>query len=224
MSTKERTREDEMIDYVRSKVLLLQTQYARPDEQPTSWASATMATLRRADPAMPGDDPALWEVVFDHLPSALTNPGSDEPSRYEAAAHAALCLYAVHQQSRSEAMHKKDERFGEAVRSLGRSRAREGEQLSAGVIRRFHVAGTANTAARRLAEVRALLTMMRSATPGIPLDYGLLARDLLRLSHPATAPGVRLTWGRDLRRALPKSTSATGDGSPETSAPTDPAA
>ncbi|MDO5697171.1 MAG: type I-E CRISPR-associated protein Cse2/CasB [Dermatophilus congolensis] len=214
------SRDDVLVDYVRRRVVTLQQQYARGGTQPTAFAAGTMAALRRADPRLPGDDPALWEFVLGEIPEGLTKPGSQTPTPYESAAHAALCLYAVHQQSRTEPMHVLGRRFGQGVRDLARQRAGEREPLSPGVVKKFQVIGTAVTPARRLGSLRSLLTLMRSASPGIGLDYGLLARDLRRLSDPALAPGVRLAWGRDLRRLVSPGDGA--DATPDTPAnPTD---
>ena len=50
---------------------------------------------------------------------------------------------------------------------------------------------------QRAQALRALVTLMRSGQPPVPLDYGQLAADLflLRTRH---AHSVRLRWGRGL--------------------------
>src|SRR4051812_25908583 len=61
-----------------------------------------LAALRRAVTGTPGEDPRTWELtVADVSPWAR----DDEPTAAELAAHAALTLYAVHQQSQGRAMH-----------------------------------------------------------------------------------------------------------------------
>ncbi|GAB79424.1 CRISPR-associated protein, Cse2 family [Austwickia chelonae] len=185
--------------YVQSRVLRLQEAYARGGQQPTSYGSATMAALRRADPTCPGDDPAVWEITLGDLPATLAG-GGDAPSRAERAIHAALCLYATHQQSRGDGVHRSGVRFGQAVRQLAMVRG-DGRELDGSVVARFHQAGAAASDRRRLTVMRTLVTLMRAERgAGIHLDYGLLARDLYDLSSPRTASRVRLAWGRDLRR------------------------
>lgn len=191
-------RRADLASLVRAQVKRLQREYARGGEQPTSWGAATLSALRRADPALPGDDPAVWQITLDALPESLAGRG-DEPSRAESAIHAALCLYATHQQSRIDGVHVDGRRLGQAVRALARARA-VNEELDSSVVNRLHQLGTATTTRRRHTVLRSLLTLMRAErSSATALDYGLLARDLYSLENPQTAPGVRLVWGRDLR-------------------------
>ncbi|WP_116114834.1 type I-E CRISPR-associated protein Cse2/CasB [Austwickia chelonae] len=191
----------DIAQYVHSKVSRLQREYARGGEQPTAYGASTMAALRRADPNMPGNEPAVWEITLGELPDSLAGSSrNDRPSQAEKAIHAALCLYAVHQQSRSDGVHRPGTRFGQAVRQLAWERG-DKKELDSSVIAKFHQAGSAATERRRLAVMRTLLTLMRAErSAGIGLDYGLLACDLYDLSSPRSASRVRLSWGRDLRR------------------------
>ena len=151
-----------------------------------------LARLRRAVTSAPGADPATWGETLSGMPEALLGRG-DEPSAHERAAHAAITVYAVHQQSQSTAMHRAGQSLGTAVRTLGqRTSADEA------VRRRFQALGTATSLPETLHHLRGLVTHLRSK--GIALDYGRLARDLRLLQRPATADGVRLAWGRDYYR------------------------
>lgn len=211
-------RRDALVGHVQRRVRHLQHAYARGAEQPTSYGAATIAGLRRADPLTPGDDPAVWQITLGDLPEALLGHG-DEPSREESAVHAALCLYAVHQQSRPDGVHTEGRRLGQAVRALAEHRAVE-QELDSSVVNRLHQLGSATTARRRMSVLRSLLTLMRTdRTSATNLDYGLLARDLYDLADPNRAAGVRLVWGRDLRHRPPNDDEgrpASDDGSEHT--------
>lgn len=186
-----RSPDQQLSRHVTARVLWLQQGYLA--DRPK--AVASMAQLRRAVTAEPGDDPSVWFDIFDAFPVQLLGH-TDEPSTAERAAHAAITMFAVHQQSRSEPMHHKDTSLGAAVRILGRDNASEDATL-----RRFHALGTASSLPETLHHLRGLVTQLRGAAVG--LDYGRLARDLRRLQHPLTAPGVRLDWGRAYYRNRP---------------------
>lgn len=205
--------EEHIAHHVRGKVTRLQSQYAAgPGAQPTSWAAQSLANLRRANPLAVGDDPAVWELVFDGMSTALMGH-EDAPSRSERMIHAALCLYAHHQQSQTHPVHEPGARPGLALGRLARARASSREELSPGVAARVHATATATTAEKRLHELRGLILLMRAERPPINLDYGLLAVDLYRLDQPGTAPWVRLGWARDLHRKphCPEDASAARD-------------
>lgn len=184
--------------HVGRTVARLQAMYARGvGEQPTSQGAQVLAALRRADPGSPGDDPAVWGAVFDGMPTEVIGHG-DDPSRAERAAHGAICLYALHQQSHSDPVHRLGARPGQAFGRLARARATGHDSLNVSVVARVHAASTANTSAKRLHELRGLISLLRAETPTIQIDYGRLAVDLYRLSWPRSAPSVRLAWARDL--------------------------
>ncbi|MFV0429613.1 MAG: type I-E CRISPR-associated protein Cse2/CasB [Arachnia sp.] len=160
----------------------------------TSWAQRTLAELRRADPAAPGADPALWEVTLNNMPEGLAGRG-DAPSWAESAIHASLVLYAVHQQGASLPMHVSGVGLGDAVRRV--SYARSGSDWDPGTISRFHALARAQSSAIRLHHLRGLVTLMRGEK--VPLDYGQLASDLWLLNTRG-ADRVMLRWGRQLHR------------------------
>ena len=180
--------DQQLARHVTAHVVRLQEGYLANRPQ----AVASLARLRRAVTAEPGGDPSVWFEIFDGFPDSLLGH-TDEPSAAERAAHAAITIYAVHQQSRVEPMHRKGVSLGAAVRLLGQKTASEEATL-----RRFHALGTASSLPETMHHLRGLATQLRGASVG--LDYGRLARDLNRLQNRRTAPGVRLEWGRDYYR------------------------
>jgi CRISPR system Cascade subunit CasB len=87
-------------------------------------------------------------------------------------------------------MHRPGPSIGAAARALARRTT-----SAPGVRRRFEALGTATTFEEASHHARGLISQLR--TQGIPLDYGLLADQLVGLLHPASADRVRLSWGRD---------------------------
>lgn len=158
---------------------------------------ARLARLRRAVTAEPGSIPDVWAdtvgVVQDE-PDLIRYERDDRPSDYERAAHEAITLYALHQQSKSTAVHRDGISLGAAARRLAQATGREDA-----VRARFHAVAAAETAAGVRHHLRALVTMLRSE--GIQLDYARLAVDLRQLHGRVGADRVRLRWGRDFHRA-----------------------
>lgn len=165
-------------------------------------AVAKLARLRRGLGKPPGAIPELWQVVFDGLP-ASSDRGVAAPTFDENAAYTALTLYATHQQSRLEPMHHPGQSLGNAVRILRHSVRRSGGSEEA-VCRRFESLGTAIDFSEIAHHGRGLVSLLR--THAIPLDYGLLAEELLWLQLPGHANRVRLAWGRDFYRSTDNNT------------------
>ncbi len=200
------TRADALRDAVRQRVEGLQAAYLQDD----SAATATLARLRRCDPAEPGSEPSVWAITLGGLPEQLTDFRAEGPTASERAAHAAVVLYALHQQGhRGDDIHRRGVRLGSAVGQLARARA-QGEDLDRSVVQRFHQVALANEFASRLQFLRGLIVLMRSEK-GIALDYGLLAADLGRLADPrADHAGVLTRWARDLHfKPAPTTTNTT---------------
>jgi CRISPR system Cascade subunit CasB len=177
--------------FVDEKVTHIQNGYVRYPQSAES--RAALAKLRRGVGREPG-------TVAEVLPLTV-NPDArsdqDGPTADERAIHAALTLYAVHQQSQDRRMHVPGTPFGAA---LGRIRFRDGEE-NPGVVRRFQALGTAGGFTESMAHARALITLLRGV--GVGFDYGRFATDLVQLQDPARAAGVRLRWGRDFYRTRP---------------------
>lgn len=188
--------------HIGGRITALQKRY-RADEP---GAAADLARLRRAIRTAPGADPAVWSVMFERWPASL-QATSDEPTWAENAAHAAVCLFAVHQQSsRDKDMHlpsTENERgptLGAAVGSLSRGLGPDAEKA---VKRRFDAVVTATDLTEILHHGRGLITQLRAAK--VPLDYGRFAADLYRLQTPWGADQVRLQWARDYYQSLSRS-------------------
>lgn len=193
-----------LADFVTEKVEALQRSYLSTHGGPRRpAATASLARLRRAASRAPGADPLVWGDTLDGLP--IEYHGSDgEATAAEYAAHAAITLYAVHQQSKQTRMHQRGVSLGRAVARLATVNAPGGAtapQKDAAVVRRFLALGTASSIDETLHHARGLITQLRSA--GIPLDYGLLAYHVARLQRPRLSDGVRLDWGRDFYFSAP---------------------
>ncbi len=164
-------------------------------------ARADIAKLRRALGKPAGSVPEAWEYTVAVVPSSL-QWDRDEPSRAEEAAHAALTLFAQHQQSMNGPAHQHAVSFGRAVGRL----AQVEERSRQAVTRRFMAVATAGSVGEMLTHMRGLITQLRSAQIGF--DYARLADDLLGLLTPGRAQRVRLAWGRDFyRTTTPETTS-----------------
>lgn len=173
-------------ELIARRIAVLQQQYLAG----TSKGVSDLAVLRRSATQPPGADPRTWELTL-----ADVSPGArgDDATTAEVAAHAAMTLYALHQQSRSQPMHRGGAGLGGAVRALGRATGAE-----EAVRRRFEALGTAATFPELLHHARGLVRQLRSS--GLPLDYGRLTQDLVDWQDPARASSVRLRWGRDYHR------------------------
>jgi CRISPR system Cascade subunit CasB len=175
-----------LADLVAQRVGALQAHYLAG----TSTGVAQLAALRRAVASPVGADPQTWELTVAGVsPWARDDDATDD----ERAVHAALTLYALHQQSRDRPMHRAGSGLGAAVMALGAA-----TQSNAAVRRRFESLGTAATFSELLHHARGLVRQLRSAA--IPLDYARLALDLRDWQDPARSASVRLRWGRDYHR------------------------
>lgn len=170
-------------------------------------AVATLAKLRRGAGKPVEAVPELVGLTLDHRFYERFSVSDPRTEDAEAAAHEALTLYALHQQSKREkGMHRRGRDLGGAVRRL----------MPAGDIdeplrRRFVQAGSAAHHATRLDRLRGIVQLLRAED--IPLDYGLLADQL----HDArTRPGaerVRRAWGRGFQAYRPQEAGGTAAGS-----------
>ncbi|MFI5799040.1 type I-E CRISPR-associated protein Cse2/CasB [Streptomyces sp. NPDC051677] len=162
---------------------------------------AALARLRRGAGRDAADLPDLWTLVdTSPLYARLDDvrPLSEEELvRAENALHAALTLWAMHQQSRGAHMHRPHARggpggpagLGAAVRRL-----MPPDGIDEPVRKRLVRAGTAPDLTSLSQRLRDLIVLLRRAD--IPLDYGLLAGQLYAWQWPGGADTVRREWGR----------------------------
>ena len=73
----------------------LQARYRRNEAR----ARGELAALRKGANRPPGELPEIWELTSVHVPDYA----GDAPTWEETAVHTAMTLYAVHQQSQTEA-------------------------------------------------------------------------------------------------------------------------
>ncbi len=152
---------------------------------------AALAHLRANVGREPGADPRIWNLTVDGMPG---DPRGDQASFEERAVHAALTLFAVHQQSRPTGMHQHGVGLGQAVSRLDRIRGGGDAEHTSPVRRRFDAVVTSESLGEAVHHLRGLVTQLRSE--GIGLDYGMLAGDLDQLQRPGGADAVRRRWAR----------------------------
>jgi CRISPR system Cascade subunit CasB len=143
-----------------------------------------LADLRRGIGREPGTVPEMWPYYTSLRPNG-------ELSERLRAEHAALCLFASHQQSQSTSMHRAGIGLGNAMAVLRRSDKFSGEAVD----RRFTAAATATSFTEIVAHLRGLVTQLRSLPKAQPLDYTRLVYDLLDWQDPEKTATVRRRWG-----------------------------
>jgi CRISPR system Cascade subunit CasB len=167
-----------------------------PSPQRQAHSMAVLARLRRGVGKPPGS-------VADILGFTLANEfvgrdATDEPTKAETAAHIAMTLYAVHQQSQAGSMHKRGQGLGRAIRRLHPD---EPGSPPPPVVRRFQALVTAETLEELVHHARGMVQLLRAGKPtGFPLDYGQLADQLLRWQSSDGPARVRMVWARDFYR------------------------
>jgi CRISPR system Cascade subunit CasB len=193
---KGRPRRTRLGDHVARTVGSLQARVLR--NPPVPQAISALARLRRAIGRDPGFDYTLEDYLY--VPDELLHTRQVETATdQDHAVHDAVSLYALHQQSRQERMHVDGRGLGRAVAEL--VQASDGPD---GVRRRFAALGTASTYPESIHHLRGLITMLRGHQ--IPLDYGLLAEDLVTLRRPTGRQQVQAIWGREFFRGRSQTT------------------
>ncbi|MER5991517.1 type I-E CRISPR-associated protein Cse2/CasB [Streptomyces viridosporus] len=173
-------------------------------------AVAALARLRRGAGREAGETPDLWNLIDTgplHTPAEGTRLlNEQELIRAENALHAALTLWAFHQQSRGIPMHRRHTRerpggLGAAVRRL-----MPADGVDEPVRKRLVRAGTAPDLVTLTQRLRDIVALLRR--DDVPLDYALLAGQLYLWQWPDGPAAVRRRWGRSFheqRRSRPTS-------------------
>ncbi|SDM82771.1 type I-E CRISPR-associated protein Cse2/CasB [Allokutzneria albata] len=157
---------------------------------------AALARLRRAVGKPVG---SIGDVLQHTTHEHFAGPDAgDEATPAERAAHIAMTLYAVHQQSQNQRMHQRGWGIGRAMRAL------HPEEPAApnAVLHRFQRLGTSDSLDELTHHARGVVQLLRAAQ--IPLDYALLTDELLTWQRPGGAARVRLRWGREFYRTTPR--------------------
>ena len=175
-------------EFVNRKIGSLQARYLASG----STARAELAQLRHAVGKPVGSVPTVWDLTLQGVPGT-DNWTSDRPTRNEIASHLTMTLYATHQQSKSIGMHRRGWGVGRSTRLLA-DRSHSGDAVR----RRFEVLGTSESIEEVSIHARGLVGQLRASD--IPLDYGLLADQLVSMQFPEGFNRVRLQWGRDFYR------------------------
>lgn len=173
---------------------------------------AALARLRRAGASQPGVSPEIWEYWPGDPATSIRNTSGSTASAghatpQEIAAHHALTLWALHQQSKADFMH--DVRrtgdgspmscsFAEAVQKLSKRRDGDREPGNLGPVRRrFVTVARAQSIDAMVTHARGLIQQLRDE--GIAFDYGRFAEDLLRFQLPGERSRVQRQWSREFQ-------------------------
>lgn len=188
--------------YVDRKITALQ--YGLLTQQ-SPQARSQLARLRQANSKGPGESPDTWDVEFAGLPESLRGRGDAPATAGEWAVHLALTLYAIHQQSLQQEMHKRTNREAREWRGIGNAVSHlvyvdrqdgRGEQLSPGEMpRRFSALVTSESVEELAHYARQLVSQLRRAS--IPLDYARFAGQIYEFQNPYRRERIRLEWARE---------------------------
>lgn len=163
-----------------------------------SHVGADLAVLRKGVGRRVGD---VWEMARFYR----SVPADGATTAGLRAEHAALALFAVHQQSQSASMHHAGTQLGAAARALHTGDPAAGGKRSQGeasggrysedaVSRRMNQIATATDTTELVAHLRGLVTLLRTIKQ--PLDYTQLRRDIERWHYPDARAGIRARWAR----------------------------
>lgn len=168
--------------------------------QSSSTARGTLAVLRRSVMAEPGTEPLLWNWTNYPVPEGV----GDDPTREERAVHASMTLFAVHQQSQPACVHQEGQGLGAALRRYVYAGGAEEDPAARA---RFETLVTATTWPELLTHLRSVVGQFRARK--IPLDYGMLADDLVTFQRPGGRDIVRRRWSRQYYRITAPATDET---------------
>ncbi|MCP9985829.1 type I-E CRISPR-associated protein Cse2/CasB [Streptomyces sudanensis] len=203
-----------------------------PHASPTAWGLdhlEALGELREERRTAEREEHGGSGAASVHFLSADRLRQEERERREDTAVHIAVTLWALHQQSlRDEPMHLAGWPLGRAVRRLAHERtgvhghgaADDGsgttpatervEDAGETVRRRFVRIGASSDTDTLAARLREMVLLLRSAR--IPLDYALLADQILLWQDENRRDEVRRTWGRDFHRRYGHSGPARADG------------
>jgi CRISPR system Cascade subunit CasB len=156
------------------------------DKIPQRPPGEELAALRAGLGREVGDVPQMWPFYTSEPDAilALRNQFTTE----QAAEHAALALFGLHQQSQDRPMHRPGVAVGRALLSLRLSEKFSEQAVDA----RVAAAASATTVPAFLMRLRGLVTQLRVI--GQPLDYDQLLEDIHDWATPRTRQRARRRW------------------------------
>ncbi|GAA4617633.1 type I-E CRISPR-associated protein Cse2/CasB [Saccharopolyspora hordei] len=160
-----------------------------------------LAAMRSGLGRPAGSVPALWPFYTCPIDDHAAMRG--EVSVEQAAEHAALALFGLHQQAQRDPMHRPGVNLGQALKVL---RDKEAEKASRGsrdsekrarssmaLDVRFNAAATATSVSALLYRLRGLISQLRDISQ--PVDYDRLMDDIREWHYPDSRLRVRSRWG-----------------------------
>lgn len=148
-----------------------------------------LAEARRGAGKEAGTVPVVWPLYQGH---EFRGHDAHDDKQLQAD-HICLVMFAFHQQSHDDPVHRPGVAFGVALRKLREStRFRERETA---LDAKVYAAATATSLFELQSHLRALAALLKAENIG--LDYGRLYRDLVTWQQPGGADRVRQSWGRD---------------------------
>lgn len=184
--------------FANRKILALQGSFLK-EGSASSAARATLAQLRNLGTPGRGSWIQVGALLFEGMPDADLTERDRE--RMVNAVSCALSLYARHQQAKDNPMAlippKAAERGSGARRGFGwscRQIERDLDQ-SQGVRRRIQGLEATSDFSGVAYHLRGLIDLMKAKD--VPVDYGLLARDLYLVQFPGIRDRVFMDWARE---------------------------
>ncbi|GAA1943261.1 type I-E CRISPR-associated protein Cse2/CasB [Kitasatospora viridis] len=179
---------------------------------------ADVARIRRGAGRSVADAPELWGVTgLELLYSA--GQGARTAAEAENAFHSAVTLWALHQQGhREQGMHLPfGPELGHSIRQL-----MPNNDIDEPIRKRFVRLGTASSFDLLTQRLRELVLLFRR--DAIPLDYAVLADQLVQWQQPGGRGSVHSSWGHSFHAYRPPATAAADDRSSDSVAPDLPSA
>ena len=162
---------------------------------------ARLAVLRHGIGKVPGEEPALWGMLFDELPEKMLGRYG-KPSKEEWAIYDSLTLYAIHQQGNDpkiKNMNIKGVSLGKAACLLVYAEGGSDDDRER-VSRRFNQIALASDIETLTYYLRTFVPLLRGE--GIGLDYAMLAQDIYLCQTESGQSSVRLRWGQDFYSSI----------------------
>ncbi|QIB68681.1 type I-E CRISPR-associated protein Cse2/CasB [Aminipila butyrica] len=155
-----------------------------------SETKAILSRLRNSIGRDVSETVSIWPLVFEEVPLEYLST-SGTPTYQENAILAALQLYALHQQGRSESVHESP------GNSVGKALHNIRDLNNTALDRRFNALITSGNFKELTTHLRHLISILKQEK-GTKIDYAKLAEDFYWYQmSPESANRMRMRWGQD---------------------------